>query len=236
MNPPQEIVRQFFGRGDLERSHATARRIDPGHDVPDGAVLAPGVHGLKDDEQGVLFSRHTADTATRPAASAFSAAWHSSSRHSRARTLRWDRSRRAKPSLSETPSVFSGNSWKYIVCRNPGYLKNTWAELHDHTAVNRTAGPSGAVRLARNRHRNRCGRLGGAPPLRCGGTPLCAKPWESTPPRQRRVFRFGIFRLACVVGFTLASLEGAGEAEQPFVFRIVRRVSGWNFRRPIGSR
>ena len=47
---PEKIVFQFGGAGMLEAEHLAALRIDPGHHMPDGAVLARGVHGLKDQQ------------------------------------------------------------------------------------------------------------------------------------------------------------------------------------------
>src|ERR1035437_7130452 len=46
---PEEIMFQFFGAGLLEAEEFASLRIDPGHDVPDGAVLAGGVHALEDE-------------------------------------------------------------------------------------------------------------------------------------------------------------------------------------------
>ena len=37
----------------LEAEHLTARRVNAPHDGPNGAVLAGGVHALKDDQQCV---------------------------------------------------------------------------------------------------------------------------------------------------------------------------------------
>lgn len=45
---PEKIMFQFFGARLLETEHLTALRIDPGHHVPDGPVLAGRVHSLKD--------------------------------------------------------------------------------------------------------------------------------------------------------------------------------------------
>ena len=44
---------EFFRARLLEREHLATLRIDAGHDVFDGAVFACGVHGLKDQENGV---------------------------------------------------------------------------------------------------------------------------------------------------------------------------------------
>jgi hypothetical protein len=41
---PEKIMFQFFGARLFETENLAALRIDPGHDVPDGAVLAGGVH------------------------------------------------------------------------------------------------------------------------------------------------------------------------------------------------
>ena len=54
---PQKIVLQFLGARLFEAEHLAALRIDPGHDVPDGAVLAGRVHPLKDQQQGVAARR-----------------------------------------------------------------------------------------------------------------------------------------------------------------------------------
>jgi len=47
---------QLLGRRRLERCHLATLRVDAGHDVLDGTVLAGGVHGLKDEQHrpGVL--------------------------------------------------------------------------------------------------------------------------------------------------------------------------------------
>ena len=50
---PQEIVLQFRGARMLEAEYLAALRIDAGHDVPDGAILAGGVHGLKNQQHRV---------------------------------------------------------------------------------------------------------------------------------------------------------------------------------------
>ena len=42
---------QFLGARLLETENLAALRIDPGHDVPDGAVLAGGIHPLKDQQE-----------------------------------------------------------------------------------------------------------------------------------------------------------------------------------------
>ena len=50
---PEVVVVELLGRGLLERVDAHALRIDAAHHVPDGAVLARGVHGLEDDQQPI---------------------------------------------------------------------------------------------------------------------------------------------------------------------------------------
>ena len=42
-----------FGAGLFEAENLAALRIDPGHDVPDGAVLAGRVHPLKNQQQRI---------------------------------------------------------------------------------------------------------------------------------------------------------------------------------------
>jgi hypothetical protein len=49
---PKVIVIEIFGRGRLERVSLAALGIDAGHDVLDGAILAGGVHGLKNQQDG----------------------------------------------------------------------------------------------------------------------------------------------------------------------------------------
>jgi hypothetical protein len=44
---------QFVGGGLLETENLAALRIDPGHDVPDGTVLAARVHPLKNQQQRI---------------------------------------------------------------------------------------------------------------------------------------------------------------------------------------
>ena len=41
----------------LEAEHLAALRIDPGHDVPDGAVLAGSVHRLKNQQHRIAVGR-----------------------------------------------------------------------------------------------------------------------------------------------------------------------------------
>ena len=43
--------------GCLKLKHLAAFGIDPGHDVPDGAVLAASVHPLKNQQQGIVVGR-----------------------------------------------------------------------------------------------------------------------------------------------------------------------------------
>ncbi len=51
--PPEKIMLQFLGAGLLETENLAALRIDPGHDVPDGAIFSGGVHSLKDQQQRI---------------------------------------------------------------------------------------------------------------------------------------------------------------------------------------
>jgi hypothetical protein len=48
---------QLLNRRRLERSDLAALRIDARHNVLDGAVLAGGVHGLKDEQHGPAILR-----------------------------------------------------------------------------------------------------------------------------------------------------------------------------------
>ena len=50
---PEKIMLQFVGGRLFETENFAALWIDPGHDVPDGAVLSTGVHPLKDQQQRV---------------------------------------------------------------------------------------------------------------------------------------------------------------------------------------
>ena len=50
--PPEKIVVEVLAGGRLEREDLAALRIDARHDVLDGAVLARGVHRLKDQQDG----------------------------------------------------------------------------------------------------------------------------------------------------------------------------------------
>ena len=54
---PEKIVVQFGRARVLEAEHLAALRIDARHHVADGAVLAGGVHGLKDQQQGIAVGR-----------------------------------------------------------------------------------------------------------------------------------------------------------------------------------
>ena len=54
---PQEVMLELLGGGLLERLHIATLRVHPRHDVLDGPVLAGGVHGLEDDQQGVAVAR-----------------------------------------------------------------------------------------------------------------------------------------------------------------------------------
>jgi hypothetical protein len=50
---PKKIVLQLLGTRLFETENLAALRIDPGHDVPDGTILAGSIHPLKDQEQRV---------------------------------------------------------------------------------------------------------------------------------------------------------------------------------------
>ena len=54
---PEKIVLQFLGARMFEAEHLAALRIDAGHDVPDGAVLAGGVHRLKNQQHRIAVGR-----------------------------------------------------------------------------------------------------------------------------------------------------------------------------------
>ncbi len=54
VDAPQEIVGQLFLGRHAEAEHVAALRVKAVHHVADRAVLAPSVHGLEDDQQGVL--------------------------------------------------------------------------------------------------------------------------------------------------------------------------------------
>lgn len=49
---PHEVVLAFGRRRRLERVHVDADRIESGHDVFDGGVLARGIHRLQHDQDG----------------------------------------------------------------------------------------------------------------------------------------------------------------------------------------
>ena len=51
--PEKKIVLQLGVTGMFEAEHLTALRIDPGHDVPDGAVLSRRVYCLQDQQDGM---------------------------------------------------------------------------------------------------------------------------------------------------------------------------------------
>jgi hypothetical protein len=48
---------QLKGARLFEAENLAALRIDPGHDVPNGAVLAASVHPLKNEEQRIAIGR-----------------------------------------------------------------------------------------------------------------------------------------------------------------------------------
>ena len=50
---PEKIMFQFVGARLFEAKDLAALRIDPGHNVPNGAVLAAGIHPLKNQEQRI---------------------------------------------------------------------------------------------------------------------------------------------------------------------------------------
>jgi hypothetical protein len=50
---PEKIMFQFVGGRLFETENLAALRIDPGHDVPDGTVLAARVHPLKNQQQRI---------------------------------------------------------------------------------------------------------------------------------------------------------------------------------------
>ena len=54
---PKKIVLQFLGTRLLETENLAALRINPGHDVPDGAILACSVHPLKNQQQRIAVGR-----------------------------------------------------------------------------------------------------------------------------------------------------------------------------------
>src|SRR5665647_3124251 len=51
---PQKIVIQFCSARVFKAEHLAALWIDTGHDVPDGAVLAGGVHRLKNQQHRIV--------------------------------------------------------------------------------------------------------------------------------------------------------------------------------------
>src|SRR5207249_5258015 len=52
MDAPQKVMRQFKGRGRLERRHPAALRVHTRHHVLNRAVLTTGIHTLENNEQG----------------------------------------------------------------------------------------------------------------------------------------------------------------------------------------
>src|ERR1035441_5247933 len=54
---PKKIVLKFLCSRLLETENLTALRIDTGHDMPDGAVLARSIHSLKNQQQGIMVGR-----------------------------------------------------------------------------------------------------------------------------------------------------------------------------------
>src|SRR5580704_2983346 len=54
---PKKIVFQFGWAGMFEAEYLAALRVDPGHDVPDSAVLSRRIHGLKDQQDGIAIGR-----------------------------------------------------------------------------------------------------------------------------------------------------------------------------------
>jgi len=50
---PEKVMFQFGGAGLFETGYLATLRIDPGHDVPDSAILAGGVHPLKNQQQRI---------------------------------------------------------------------------------------------------------------------------------------------------------------------------------------
>jgi len=54
---PEEIMLQFVGARLFETGNLAALRIDPGHDVPDDAVLTSRVHPLKYQQQRIAVGR-----------------------------------------------------------------------------------------------------------------------------------------------------------------------------------
>ena len=64
---PEIVVVEILGGGRLEGDDLAALRVDAGHDVLDGAVLAGGVHGLEDEQHRPLVLRVELVLAVRPA-------------------------------------------------------------------------------------------------------------------------------------------------------------------------
>ena len=54
---PEKVVLQLLGGRLLEAEDLAALRIDPRHDVADGAILAGRVHPLQDQQQGIAVGR-----------------------------------------------------------------------------------------------------------------------------------------------------------------------------------
>jgi len=50
---PEEVMFQLLGAGLFETENLAALRIDPGHDMADGTVLAGGIHPLENEQQGI---------------------------------------------------------------------------------------------------------------------------------------------------------------------------------------
>jgi hypothetical protein len=50
---PEKIMFQLVGGRLFETENLAALRIDPGHDVPDGSILAGGIHSLKNQQQRI---------------------------------------------------------------------------------------------------------------------------------------------------------------------------------------
>ncbi len=54
---PEKIVLQFTGAGMFEAEDLASLRIDPGHHVPDRAVLSGSVHGLENQQYRIAIGR-----------------------------------------------------------------------------------------------------------------------------------------------------------------------------------
>ena len=54
---PEKIMFELIGARLFEAENLAALRIDPGHDVPNGAVLAARVHPLKNQKQRIAIGR-----------------------------------------------------------------------------------------------------------------------------------------------------------------------------------